>query len=65
MTRGKAKAELAKIATMKCRPRVSEGEEDSQDVPLGDEAASTAARKRKAEDSVNDKPTAMAATMSD
>jgi hypothetical protein len=42
---------------------VLEGGEGLQQVPPGFEAAATAARKRKAEDSVNDKLTVIAATI--
>jgi len=63
VTRGKAKAGGAKRTTMKVRPSVAEGGDGSQQVVPGFEVASTAARKRKAEDGVNDKLTAMAATI--
>ena len=48
---------------VRVRPSVAEEGDGSQQVAPGFEAASTAARKRKAEDSVNDKLTAMAATI--
>ena len=64
VTRRKAKAGGAKRTTMRARPSMVEGGDSSQQVAPGFEAASTAARKRKAEDSVNDKLTAMAATIS-
>ena len=63
VTREKAKAGGTKRTTMRVRPSVAEGEDGSQRVAPGFEAASTAARKRKAEDSVNDKLTAMAANI--
>ena len=63
MTRGKAKAGGARRTTVRIRPSVAEEGEGSQQVAPGYEAASTAARKRKAEDSVNDKLVAMAATI--
>jgi hypothetical protein len=53
----------AKNTTMRVGPSMVEEYEGSQQVAPGFEAASTAARKRKAEDSVNDKLTAMAATI--
>jgi urease gamma subunit len=48
---------------MRVRPSVVEAGDGSQQCAPGFEAASTAARKRKAEDSVNDKLTAIAATI--
>jgi hypothetical protein len=63
VTRGKARAGGAKRTTMRVRPSMVEGCEGSQQDAPGFEAASTAARKRKAEDSVNDKLTAMAVTI--
>jgi seryl-tRNA synthetase len=48
---------------VRVRQSLLEGGEGSQQAALGFEAVSTAARKRKAEDSVNDKLTAMAATV--
>jgi hypothetical protein len=54
----------ARRTTMSAIASGTEGEEGSQRSAPGFEAASTAARKRKAEDSVNDKLTAMAATIS-
>ena len=60
VTRGKAKAGGLKKTIMKVKPRVADGSEDLQQVTPGFEAASSAVRKRKAEDSVNDKLAAMA-----
>lgn len=54
----------AKRATMRVRPSAVEAGHGSQQFAPGFEAASTAACKRKAEDRVNDKLTAMAATTS-
>ena len=64
VTRGKARAGVAKRTTTRVRPSVVEGGEGSQQAAPGFEAASTAARKRKAEDSVNDKLAAMTETIS-
>jgi hypothetical protein len=64
VTRGKAKAGGARRTTIRAIASGTEREEGSQRSAPGFEAASTAARKRKAEDSVNDKLTAMAATIS-
>ena len=61
VTRGKARAGGVKRTTMRSRPSVLEGGEGSQQAPPSFEAAATAARKRKAEDSVNDKLTVTAA----
>jgi hypothetical protein len=63
VTRGKAKAGCAKRMTMRVRPSVVEEGDGSQHAAPGFQATSTAARKRKAEDSVNDKLTMMAATI--
>ena len=63
VTRGKAKTGGLKRTTMKVRPSTVEGGDGSQQVAPGFGVASTAARKRKAEDSVNDNLTAMAATI--
>lgn len=63
VTRGKAKTAWARIMTTKVTPSVAEEGGGSQQVAPGFEAASTAARKRKAEDSGNDKLAAMAATI--
>lgn len=60
VTRGKAKAGGLKKTIMKVKPRAANVGEDLQQVTPGFEAASTAVRKRKAEDSVNDKLAAMA-----
>jgi hypothetical protein len=62
-TRGKAKAQGAKRTTISVRPSVVEEGDGSQQFAPSVEAASTAARKRKAEGRVHDKPTAMAATI--
>jgi hypothetical protein len=51
------------MTTMRVRPSAVEGSESSQQAAPSFEAAVTAARKRKAEDSVNDKLTAMAVTI--
>jgi len=64
VTRGNAKAGGARRTKMRAIASGTEGEEGSQRSAPGFEAASTAARKRKAEYSVNDKLTAMAATIS-
>jgi hypothetical protein len=64
VTRGKAKAGGARETTTRVRPSVVEKSDGPQQVAPGFEAASTAARKREAEDSVNDKLMAMAATIS-
>jgi hypothetical protein len=48
---------------MRVRPSVVEEGDGSQHAAPGFQATSTAARKRKAEDSVNDKLTMMAATI--
>src|ERR1700712_1959374 len=61
--KGKAKAGGTKRATMRGRSSVVEAGDGSQQFAPGFEAASTVARKRKAEDSVNDKLAAMAATI--
>ena len=53
VTRGKAKAGGPKRVTMMVRPRVVEAGDGSQKFAPGFEAASTAARKRKAENSAN------------
>ncbi|KAM0724072.1 hypothetical protein Q7P37_000252 [Cladosporium fusiforme] len=63
VTRGKARAKGAKRTIMRVIPSVVDGGQDSQPAAPSFEAASTAARKRKAEDSVNDKLAAMAATI--
>lgn len=63
VTRGRAKAGGTKITTMRVRPSVVEGGEGSQQAAPGFQTASTAARKRKAEDRVNDKLAAMAETI--
>ena len=63
VTRGKARAGGVKRTTIRIRPSVVDGGGGSQQAAPGFEAVSTAARKRKAEDSVNDKLTAMAATI--
>jgi hypothetical protein len=60
VTRGKARAVWLKKATTRVRPSVADGSEGLQQVTLGFEVASTAVRKRKAEDSVNDKFAAVA-----
>lgn len=60
VTRGKAKAGRFKKTITKVKPRVANGGEDLQQITPGFEAASTAVRKRKAEDSVNDKLAATA-----
>jgi hypothetical protein len=60
VTRGKAKAGGLKKTVTKVKPRVADGSKDLQQVTPGFEAASTAMRKRKAEDSVNDKLAALA-----
>jgi hypothetical protein len=63
VTRGKAKAGGPKRTTARARLSVvEEGDSLQHDAP-GFEAASTAARKRKAEDSINDKLAAKAATI--
>ena len=54
----------AKRAIMRFRPSVVEVGDGSQQSAPDFKAASTAARKRKAEDAVNDKLIAMAATIS-
>jgi hypothetical protein len=63
VTRGKAKVGGTKRMTMRVRPSVVEKSGGSQQVAPSFEAASTATRKKKAEDSVNDKLTTMAATI--
>jgi hypothetical protein len=63
VTRGKANAGGPTRTTTRVRPSVVEESDGSQQVAPGFEAASTAARKRMAEDSVNDKLTAMVATI--
>jgi hypothetical protein len=63
VTRRKAKAGGAKRTTTRVRPSIVEGGNGSQHAAPGFEAASIAARKRKAEDSANDKLTTMAATI--
>lgn len=63
VTRGKAKAGVTKRTTMRVRPSVVEESGSSHRAAPGFEAASTAARKRKAEHSVNDKLTMMTATI--
>lgn len=63
VTRGKARAGGAKRTRMRVRSSVVEDGGASQQAAPGFEAASTAARKRKAEDSVNDKLAAMAKTI--
>jgi hypothetical protein len=63
VTRGKTKAGGAKRTTMRVRPSVVEGGNGLQYAAPGFEAASIAARKRKAEDSANDKLTTIAATI--
>jgi predicted nucleic acid-binding Zn-ribbon protein len=60
VTRGKARAVGLKKATMRVRPSVADGSEGLQQVTPDFEVVSTAVRKRKAEDSVNDKLAAMA-----
>ena len=60
VTRGKAKAGRARRTTIRAIARGTEREEGPQRSAPGFEATSTAARKRKAEDSVNDKLIAMA-----
>jgi cyclophilin family peptidyl-prolyl cis-trans isomerase len=63
VTRGKAKAEGPKRTTARARlSMVEEGDGLQHDAP-DFEAASTAARKRKAEDSINDKLAAKSATI--
>jgi hypothetical protein len=63
VTRGKAKAGRVEKTTIEIRSSVVEEGEDSQQATPGFEAASTVTCKRKAENSVNDKLTAMAATI--
>jgi hypothetical protein len=63
VTRGKAEAGRVRKTIMRIRPIVVDEGEGSQQPTPGFEAASTVARKRKAEDSVNDKLTAVAATI--
>jgi hypothetical protein len=63
VTRGKAKAGGPNRTTARARPSVAEEGDDLQRDAPGFEAASTAACKRKAEDSINDKLAAMAATI--
>jgi hypothetical protein len=63
VTRRKAKAGGAKRTTTRVRPSIVEGGNGSQHAAPGFEAASIAARKRKAEDSANDKLTTMAANI--
>jgi hypothetical protein len=63
VTRGKAKAGRAKRTTMRIRPSAAEGVDGSQQTAPGFEVASTTARKRKAEESVDNKLTAIAATI--
>ena len=60
VTRGKAKAGGARRTTTKIRSSEAEEGGGSQQAAPGFEAASTAARERKAEDSVNDKLATMA-----
>jgi hypothetical protein len=61
--RGKVTVGETKKTSMRAGPRVMEKSEGSQQVTPSFEAASAAARKRKAEDSVNDKLVAMAETI--
>ncbi|KAM0703119.1 hypothetical protein Q7P35_009057 [Cladosporium inversicolor] len=63
VTRGKVRAGGARRTTTKVRSSVMDEGDGSQQIAPSFEAVSTAARKRKAEDSVNDKLTAMAATI--
>ncbi|ROV97003.1 hypothetical protein VSDG_04048 [Cytospora chrysosperma] len=63
VTRGKAKTGGPKRTTARTRADVAEEGNSSQQAASGFEAASTAARKRKAEDSVNDKLTTIAAAI--
>jgi hypothetical protein len=60
VTRGKARAGGLEKTIRKVKARVADGSEDLQQVTPGFGAASTVVRKRKAEDSVNDKLAAMA-----
>jgi hypothetical protein len=61
--RGKVTVGETKKMSMRAGPRVVEKSEGSQQIAPSFEAASTAARKRTAEDSVNDKLAAMAETI--
>ena len=63
VTRGRAKAGGPKRTTARTRAGVAEEGDGLQHAAPGFEAASTAARKREAEDSINDKLAAMAATI--
>lgn len=63
VTRGKAETGGPKRTTARTRTDVAEEGNGSQQAAPGFEAASTAARKRKAEDSVNDKLTTIAAAI--
>lgn len=62
VTGGKTRAKSVKRTT-RVRSSVAEDDGASQQAPSGFEAASTAAHKRKAEDSVNNKLAAMAETI--
>jgi hypothetical protein len=61
--RGKAREGGVKMTAIKVRSSVVERGEGPQQVARTFEAVATAIRKRKAEDSVNDKLTAMTATI--
>jgi hypothetical protein len=63
VTRGKAKAGGPKRTTARTRAGVAEEGDSLQHAVPGFKAASTAARKRRAEGSINDKLAAMAATI--